>query len=68
MMLVEGVSRRNLPSLDLHMREADWVGAPPPLGCVLVAQSEQKGGAGGGVGGCPTAPTSLARVRRDRRR
>jgi len=62
MMLVWGVSNRNLPSLDRHMREADCVGAPPPAGCILVAQSEQEGGVGGGVcGGCPTVAISLAR-------
>ena len=60
MTLVDGVSRRNFPSLDLHIREADWAGAPPPRGWVFVAQSEQKGGAGGGVGTWPMA-ASLAR-------
>src|SRR4051812_25261852 len=57
MTLLVGVSRRNLPSLDLHMREADCEAAPPLAGCVLVAQSEQKGG---GVGDWPTAGISLA--------
>ncbi len=61
MTLVFGVSRRNFPSLDRHIRDADWAGGPPPAGCVFVAQSEQKGGAGGGVGAWPIAPISLAR-------
>ncbi len=47
--LAVGVSSRNLPSLDFHMRDADCVGAAPPAGCVLVEQSEQEGGAGGAV-------------------
>ena len=61
MTLVDGVSRRNFPSLERHIREADWVGAPPPDGCVFVAQSEQKGGTGGGAGAWPMAAISLAR-------
>ena len=56
MMLVCGVSRRRLPLLDLHMRDADCVGAAlPPAACVLVAHSEHEGGIGGTgetEGGC----------------
>jgi len=48
--LLNGVSMRVLPSLDRHMREADWLGGPPPAGCILEAHSEHEGGAGGGVG------------------
>jgi hypothetical protein len=40
------------PLLDLHMRDADCVGALPPAGCVLVAHSEHEGGIGGTEGGC----------------
>jgi len=46
MMLVFGVSKRILPSLERHMRDADCDGAAPPAGCVFVAQSEQNGGVG----------------------
>jgi len=49
MTLEVGVSSRNLPSLDFHIREADCVGAPPPAGCVFVEQSEQEGGGDGDV-------------------
>src|SRR5215472_471073 len=56
-----GVSSRNLPSLDFHMRDADCDGAPSPAGCVLVVQSEQDGGVGGGVENWPTAAISVAR-------
>ena len=53
MMLVCGVSRRRLPLLDRHMRDADCVGgALPPAACVLVAHSEHEGGIGGTEGGC----------------
>ena len=53
MMLVFGVSRRIFPLLDLHMRDADWVGgALPPAACVLVAHSEHEGGIDGTEGGC----------------
>lgn len=62
MMLEVGVSSRNLPSLDFHIRDADCVGAPPAADCVLVEQSEQEGGAGGGVENEPTARTSVART------
>jgi hypothetical protein len=65
MTLVFGVSRRNFPSLDRHMREADWAGAPPPAGCVFVAQSEQKGG---GVGAWLMTAISLARSSEQYRR
>ena len=65
MTLVWGMSMRVLPSLERHMREAVWVGAPPPAGCVLLAHSEQEGGVGGGMGGVwPTAGISLARYAR----
>ena len=53
-MLMFGVSRRRLPLLDRHMRDADGIGgALPPAGCVLVAHSEHEGGIGGtgGTGG-----------------
>ena len=50
MMLVVGVSRRELPLLERHMRDADCVGGAPPGACVLVAQSEQDGGIGGTEG------------------
>src|ERR1700733_5273011 len=50
MMLVAGVSRRMLPLLERHMRDADCVGGVPPGACVLVAQSEQDGGVGGTEG------------------
>jgi hypothetical protein len=50
MTLAVGVSRRMLPLLERHMRDADWVGGLPPGACVLVAQSEQDGGIGGGAG------------------
>src|ERR1700685_623337 len=50
MMLVVGVSRRMLPLLERHMRDADCVGGVPPGTCVLVAQSEQDGGIGGTEG------------------
>jgi len=30
--LVWGMSMRVLPSLERHMREAVWVGGPPPAG------------------------------------
>ena len=47
-MLMFGVSRRRLPLLDCHMRDADGIGgALPPAGCVLVAHSEHEGGIGG---------------------
>src|SRR5208283_635301 len=59
--LVCGVSRRILPSLERHMRDADCVGGPPAAGCVFVAQSEQEGGVGGGDCGIwTTAGLSLA--------
>jgi hypothetical protein len=51
MTLVKGVSMRVLPSLERHSRDADWVGGPPPAGCVLLAHSEHDGGAGGGMDG-----------------
>jgi hypothetical protein len=51
MTLLKGVSMRVLPSLERHRREADWVGGPPPEGCVLLAHSEHDGGAGGGMDG-----------------
>jgi len=55
-MLMFGVSRRRLPLLDLHMRDADGIGvALPPAACVLVAHSEHEGGiggTGGTEGGC----------------
>ena len=61
-MLLWGVSMRVLPSPERHIREADWVGAPPAAGCVLEAHSEHDGGVGGGIcGGWPTAAISLAR-------
>jgi hypothetical protein len=48
MMLMFGVSRRRLPLLDRHMRDADGIGcALPPAGCVVVAHSEYEGGIGG---------------------
>jgi hypothetical protein len=48
MMLMLGVSRRRLPLLDRHMRDADGIGGTlPPAGCVLVAHSEHEGGIGG---------------------
>src|ERR1700733_8234738 len=50
MMLVAGVSRRMLPLLERHMRDADCVGGGPPGACVLVAQSEPEGGGGGTEG------------------
>ena len=59
--LDDGVSKRNLPSLDFHMRDADCEGWAPPAGCVCVVQSEHEGGVGGGVGMWPTTPISLAR-------
>ena len=62
MTLLEGVSKRNLPSLERHIREADCEGGPPPAGCVLVAQSEQEGGVGGGAGMWPTTAISVARA------
>lgn len=47
-MLMFGVSRRRLPLLDRHMRDADGIGcALPPAGCVVVAHSEHEGGIGG---------------------
>ena len=58
-----GVSSRNLPSLDLHMRDADCEGDAAPAAWLWVVQSAQEGGVGGGVGSWPTAATSLARVR-----
>ena len=61
-MLEVGVSSRNLPSLDFHMRDADCVGAPPAADCVFVEQSEQEGGVDGGVENEPTAATSVARA------
>ena len=65
MTLVVGVSMRVLPSLERHKREADWVGAAPEAGWVLVAHSEHDGGVGGGIcGGWPTAALSLARPAR----
>lgn len=64
MMLVLGVSKRILPSLDRHMRDADWDGGPPPAGWVFVAQSEQNGG----VGVCGIWTTAGASVARNRRR
>ena len=63
MTLDVGVSSRNLPSLDFHMREADCEGAPPPAGCVLVEQSEQEGGVDGAVGNATTAAFSVACTR-----
>lgn len=45
MMLVLGVSKRILPSLERHMRDDDCWEVPPPAGCILVEQSEQEGGA-----------------------
>jgi hypothetical protein len=51
MTLLKGVSMRVLPSLERHSRDADWVGGPPPAGCVLLAHSEHDGGAGGGMDG-----------------
>src|SRR5271169_6189974 len=59
--LVCGVSRRILPSLERHMRDADCEGGPPAAGCVLVAQSEHEGAVGGGCGIWTTAGLSLAR-------
>lgn len=67
MTLVVGVSMRVLPSPERHIREADWVGAAPEAGCVLVAHSEHDGGVAGGggiFGGWPTAALSLARPAR----
>jgi hypothetical protein len=62
MTLLWAVSMRVFPSLERHIREADWVGAPPPAGCVFDAHSEHDGGVGGGIcGGWPTAALSLAR-------
>jgi hypothetical protein len=52
------VSKRILPSLERHMREADCDGGPPLAGCIFVAQSEQKGGVDVGI--CTTAGVSLA--------
>ncbi|MFZ1159252.1 MAG: hypothetical protein WAO10_15825 [Candidatus Sulfotelmatobacter sp.] len=62
MMLVCGVSRRMFPLLDLHMRDADWVGgALPPAACVLVAHSKHEGGIGGTEGGCTVRKFTTAR-------
>jgi hypothetical protein len=61
MMLALGVSKRILPSLERHMRDADCAGGPPAAGSVFVAQSEQNGGGVDGI--CGTAGVSLARNR-----
>lgn len=61
MTLEVGVSKRNLPSLDFHIRDADCDGGAPPAGCVCVVQSEHEGGVGEAVGKWPTAAISLAR-------